>query len=175
MLCDMCKENSATVHFVKIVNGVKQELNICEDCANKSQQGFGMGSDFKMDTPFTFQNILSGLVDYINKSSQNVRTMEASCPKCGMSYTEFKQSGLMGCSHCYESFGPAILPVIKRVQGNIEHIGKIPLKAGKEIMGKKKLSQYKEQLQKSIIAEEYEKAAEIRDKIRALQNGGEEV
>jgi protein arginine kinase activator len=175
MLCDMCKENPATVHFVKVVNGTKQELNICEKCASKSQQGFGMGADIKMDAPFTFQNILSGLVDYINKSSQNVRTMEASCPKCGMSYSEFKQSGLMGCSQCYESFGPAILPVIKRVQGNVEHIGKIPLKAGKEIMGKKRLSELKEQLQRAILGEEYEKAAEIRDKIRELQNEGKEV
>lgn len=174
MLCDMCKANPATVHIVKVVNGAKQELNICESCA-KSSQGFGIPGDLKMQSPFTFQNVLSGLVDYINQSSNSQRNMEVVCSKCGMSYSDFKKLSLMGCSECYSSFGQFITPVIKRVQGNSEHIGKVPLKSGKEIMEKKQMENLKEQLQKAILSEEYEKAAELRDKIRELQSNDKEV
>ena len=53
MLCERCNVNPANVHIVKIVNGVKQETSICEQCA-KEQEGLGMGSDFNMDSPFFF-------------------------------------------------------------------------------------------------------------------------
>lgn len=174
MLCDKCKVNSATVHVVEVINGKKQELNICENCT-KSLESFTIQDDISMDSPFTFQNVLSGLVNYINKASHSAMDVEVGCPKCGMSYFEFKQLGLMGCSDCYKSFGPFIIPVIKRVQGSTEHVGKIPLKAGNDIMQRKKLEGLRELLQKAILAEEYEKAAELRDKIRELQNTNKEV
>lgn len=168
MLCEMCKQKNASVHFVRVVNGVKQTLNICEGCAKQSQ-GFAFTEDVKLESPFTFQSMLSGLVDYINQSSHSIRNTETVCPNCGMTYGEFKQRGLMGCGACYKQFSPTIMPVIKRVQGNIEHIGKIPVKSGKEIMEKKRLMSLKEELQKAILEEEYEKAAQLRDKIREIQ------
>jgi protein arginine kinase activator len=174
MVCEKCKVNPAAVHIVKVVNGVKQELNICEECA-KSYQGFPVSGDKKMESPFTFQNVLSGLVDYINQTSNWQRSTEETCPTCGMSYTEFKKSGLMGCNNCYKNFASIVTPVIKRVQGNTEHIGKLPLKSGKVIMEKKLMDNLKEQLQKAIINEEFEEAAKIRDKIRELQNNNKEV
>lgn len=167
MLCEMCKKNNASVHIVRVINGIKQTLNICESCAKQSQ-GFTFG-EIQLEAPFTFQNMLSGLVDYINQSSHGTRNTESICPNCGMTYGEFKQKGLMGCAMCYKHFSSTIMPVIKRVQGNTEHIGKIPVKSGKEIMERKKLLNLKEELQKAILEEEYEKAAEIRDRIREIQ------
>lgn len=167
MLCEMCKQNNASVHIVRVVNGAKQTLNICESCAKQSQ-GFAFGES-QLESPFTFQNMLSGLVDYINQSSHTRRNTEAVCSNCGMTYGDFKQKGLMGCETCYKQFDSTITPVIKRVQGNIEHVGKIPVKSGKEILERKKLMNLKEELQKAILEEEYEKAAEIRDRMRALQ------
>ena len=35
MYCDKCKTNIATVHIVKVINGVKQEFNLCQDCAKR--------------------------------------------------------------------------------------------------------------------------------------------
>jgi protein arginine kinase activator len=169
MLCEMCRVNNASVHIVKVINGIKQELNICDKCA-KSTEGLGFIGDSKLDAPFTFQNILSGLMEYANQSSHSIKNTEAKCPRCGISYGEFKQKGLMGCEDCYKFFSSTLMPVIKRVQGNVEHIGKIPLKAGKDIMEKKRLRNLKEELQKAVLAEEYEKAAELRDLIRQLQN-----
>lgn len=172
MLCENCHKNEANVHFTQIINGVKQEYNLCEICA-KEVQGFSMGSDFGFGPSFSFQNILSGLMDYMSPPVQVNKAQELACKNCGTTFKDFKKNGLLGCSECYETFVQSLTPVIKRVQGNVEHTGKIPKKMGKGIMEKKRLSKLKEELQKAIANEEYEKAAEIRDMIKSLQKGEE--
>jgi protein arginine kinase activator len=174
MLCDKCKKNNVSVHIVKIINGEKQELNLCEDCARENNE-IDISDTFKFDNTFSFQNILSGLVDYFNQGQKENKPVEAACLTCGTTYGDFKKRGFLGCDSCYKYFNSALTPVIKRVQGNIEHVGKIPLKAGKDIVEKRKLVMLKEELQKSILMEEYEKAAKLRDEIRALQKGEGEV
>lgn len=165
MLCDRCKKNDATVHVVKIVNGVKQELRLCEECA-RAGNGTGLNDMSSYGNSFSFQNVFSGLIDYMNQSSQNSRQAEMTCPHCNTTYGEFKKKGLMGCDKCYEYFSSTLTPVIKSVQGSLEHVGKIPVKAGEGITSKRKLIKLKEELQQAILLEEYERAASIRDEIK---------
>ena len=33
MICESCKKNNASVHMIDVVNNSKQELHLCEDCA----------------------------------------------------------------------------------------------------------------------------------------------
>lgn len=168
MLCENCKKNEASVHFTQIINGNRQELNICESCA-KDLDNFDMGGDMGFGPSFSFQNILSGIMDYMSPAPHINKAQELVCKNCGTAYSQFKKYGLLGCSECYDNFSATLAPVIKRVQGNIEHVGKIPKKLGKEIMEKKRLLKLKEDLQKAIASEEFEKAAEIRDLIKSLQ------
>lgn len=169
MLCDICKEREATIHITKIVNGVKQDINLCSECAKQSEQ-FNMVQDIDIMAPFSFPNILSGLMDYVNMTTtKSDRPIDLVCKNCGATYREFKKNGLLGCSECYENFKPTILSIIKGVQSNVEHVGKIPKRSGGELVQKKKIIKLKEELQKSIALEEYEKAAEIRDKIREIE------
>lgn len=169
MICDMCKKNEATVHITKIVNGSKQDHNLCEKCAmKKGELNFGSHIDFV--SPFSFQHILSGIMDYISTANETQKSFDISCKNCGTTYNEFKEMGLLGCSECYQSFTSTLGPIIKRVQGNLEHTGKIPEKAGKDIIHKKRVLKLKEDLQKAIASEEYEKAAEVRDMIKKLQS-----
>lgn len=169
MLCESCKKNEATIHITKIINGVKRETNLCEKCA-KEKQGLEFNGDlFDAGTPFTFQNILSGIVDYINQANNIDKNVEPVCSNCGTTYSEFKKTGLLGCSQCYKNFKQTVMPIINRVQLGYEHTGKIPKKLGKNIIEKKRVVTLKEELQKAIAAEEYEKAAELRDKIKELQ------
>jgi protein arginine kinase activator len=170
MLCELCKQNEATVYITKIINGNKQEMRICEKCA-KENEGINITGDVNFITPFSFQNILSGLMDYISQAqSTETKTLEPNCKKCGTTYNEFKKTGVFGCSECYKYFNSTLTPLIKRVQGSSENVGKIPQKSGKDLMERKRLIQLKDELQKAIATEEYEKAAKIRDSIRELQN-----
>lgn len=168
MLCDICKKNEATVHITKIINGMQQEFNICEKCA-KEKGEFGFVGQMDFSSPFTFQNILTGIMDYISNPNETQYNFDYSCKNCGITFKEFKRKGLVGCSECYKNFTEALNPIIKRVQGNLEHTGKIPSKAGKDIINKRKLLELKKSLQEAIATEEYEKAAQIRDAIKEIQ------
>lgn len=168
MLCDICKKNEATVHITKIVNGIKQDLNLCEKCAVENGE-LSFVPKINFVAPFSFQNILSGIMDYMNNSNEDTEDFDIICKNCGTSYREFKKTGFVGCSECYKEFSNILQPVIKRVQANLEHTGKIPKKAGKDIIDRRSLVKLKQDLQKSIALEEYEEAARIRDKIKELQ------
>ncbi len=169
MLCDKCQKNPATVHIVKMINGDKKEINLCQSCAQANTEMVLTGGFL---SPFSFQNILSGFVDYIGKNSQDNST-GIKCPSCGMSAEELKHTGLVGCEQCYKTFQNIINPIIQRVQGSTEHRGKFPKKESQELMSRKRMLKLKEELQKAIIAEEYEKAASLRDEIKSLQNNNE--
>lgn len=173
MLCDICKKNEATIHITKIINGTKQEINLCEKCAmEKGILNTVPQIDFV--SPFSFQNILSGIMDYmVNANNEQYKSFDISCKNCGTSYNEFKKTGLLGCSECYKNFSNILGPIIKRVQVNLDHKGKIPKRAGKNMIKEKKLLKLKADLKNAVSLEEYEKAATIRDMIKDIegQNG----
>lgn len=176
MICDVCKKNKATVHLTQIINGIKKEYNLCESCA-KEMNTISFIPDINIGKDFSFQNVIGGLIDYINGNSYKVEEKDVVCKNCGMSYKEFKDNGLLGCSECYTEFKEFLNPVVKRLHGSTEHMGKIPKKTCSCIIQKKKILKFKEDLNKAVAMEEYEKAAEIRDKIIELKkiNNGVEL
>lgn len=173
MLCEICKKNEANFYITKIVNGNKQQISLCENCA-KEFDGFNVSGEVGIISPFSLQNILSGLMDYMGELPNTNKGTEISCKNCGITLTEFKEKGLLGCSECYKNFSSTVNPVIYRVQGKVEHVGKIPKKSGKGIIERKRIIKLKEELQKAIALEDYEEAAKIRDKIRVFENNEKE-
>ncbi|MEW8957207.1 UvrB/UvrC motif-containing protein [Clostridium sp.] len=170
MLCEKCNKNKANVHIIKVINGIKQEMNLCDMCA-KDQENLSLTIDGSLESPFNFQNLISGLMDYINDGVNNENNINIQCPSCKTTYLEVRKKGLLGCNDCYKAFENYITPMIRGVQKDVEHVGKLPEKVGKEIIEKRKVLKLKEELQEAILSEEYEKAATIRDEIKKIQKG----
>ncbi|MCI5628187.1 MAG: excinuclease ABC subunit B, partial [Clostridium sp.] len=64
MLCQKCKKNQANVHLVKLVNGEKSDVWLCEECARKiSDISLGIPMNNTNINSDSFQNILSGFFD----------------------------------------------------------------------------------------------------------------
>lgn len=171
MLCEKCNKNEARIHLIKIINGEKTEVRICENCAKGiADKSSDMVISLKKEVQR--QNILGGFFEalYENKGQK----IDIVCKSCGLTYSEFNNGGILGCPKCYDNFCNSLKPMIKRFQGDIEHIGKIPKKVGDEFIEKKRINKLKEELQKAIIEEEYEKAARLRDNIKELQNHKDE-
>lgn len=168
--CERCNKYKANVHIVKMFEGIKKELNICEKCAKELGE-FNLNSIVNVENAFSL-NILGGLIEYFNNNQQSsiIKINDSKCPKCGTTYAEFKNSGFLGCDECYNQFIKILAIFIKRVQNSSEHVGKIPSRCGSDVIMKKELIMLRDKLQKAILAEEYEKAAEIRDNIKNIQN-----
>lgn len=165
MLCQRCNQKDANVHITKVINGVKTELHLCDECAKQSED---INMSFNLGMPMSFQNILDGFVEMLGGVQKTYE--EEVCPVCKMSFNDFRNKGRFGCSSCYTSFAPKITPIIKRIHGNIEHTGKVPKRTGGEFKVKRDIQRLKEELKIAINKEEYEKAAKIRDEIRKLES-----
>lgn len=100
-------------------------------------------------------------------------TSETVCKSCGMGINEFLRTGKLGCSNCYEAFNPQIKQLLKRIHGNTSHVGKIPKGASSKLKVKRKMEVLRQELAEAIVEENFEKAAEIRDKLKQIGEGGE--
>lgn len=165
MYCEECKKQPATVHLTSIVNGVKVESHLCEQCA--SQKGSLI---FDLNNKFSIPNLLGSFFGHTyNLEGLNAAPVNNVCPSCGMSFDTIRQTGRLGCSECYQAFEEELDPILRRIHGNSKHVGKIPSRGGERVLVQKKIGQLKNNLQQALAHEEYEKAAEIRDSIKSLE------
>lgn len=170
MMCQECNMRPATVHITKIVNGEKTQMHLCEECAKQKHLGFSMGMnpfDFDDAPGFSLGKLLSsffGEPEQISKKSDELK-----CDRCGLTFPRFTETGRFGCSNCYDAFKDHLDPMLRRIHGKTYHVGKVPRRAGSEIRMKNEISRLKRELQEAINAEEYERAAVIRDKIKEIE------
>ena len=161
MVCNICGQNEATIHLTEIVNNQMLEVHLCEACAEQK------GADFK--SHFDFNKLLTSLGDFCAELKPE-RIAKLICKECGISYEEFGRTGRLGCSTCYQSFEKLLMPLIKRVQRDLRHVGKVPQKATPDVKRAFELRELQERLRKSIQSETFEEAAKIRDLIQELED-----
>ncbi|MGH7198236.1 MAG: UvrB/UvrC motif-containing protein [Candidatus Omnitrophota bacterium] len=166
MLCDECGKNKATVHLTEIINEQITKLNLCEACAKEK------GSD--VEQHFGIADLLSALSDVKEAPSAPGVPSRNKCSHCGLTYEDFKKVGRLGCSECYAVFKPSLAPLLKRIHGSQQHLGKTPdpglLKEQKVASSlQTDLETAKQDLLKAVKKEEFEEAAALRDKIKFLE------
>lgn len=155
MRCQRCSKN-ATVHLTEIVNGEKTEKHLCEDCAQKE------GVTIKAQVP------ISELLDNLAVAQAEAQQLNSlSCPQCGISWSEFRKSGSLGCPHDYIAFEEPLHEILERAhEGACSHVGKIPQRSASHATDHLKLLMLRKTLRKAVADEDYEAAARIRDQIR---------
>lgn len=168
MLCEKCKKNEARINLVKIINGEKQQIWLCEECA-KNISNIPFLSSIPEGAGFPFQEVLNGLLTGVENVQKNVKEEKPVCPTCGLTYDEFKKIKKVGCSDCYFVFKNPIKAIIKNASNEKAHKGRIPQRIRNEFNQRDRLKSLKKQLQILISNEEYEKAAIIRDEIREIE------
>ena len=96
-----------------------------------------------------------------------------------MSWQEFKDTGLLGCPKDYELFLNQLGGVIERAQnGATHHTGKAidaaaraaPKKDDAVQLRLAEVNRLRKELAQAVEAESYERAAELRDRIQALES-----
>lgn len=181
MLCSICKSREANIFYTEIVGGVKKEQYLCEECAAEN-------TSLRLKLPFGGQEIslgglLSGMLEGAMEREEQQEENEApkshvSCSGCGLTFDEFKQSGQFGCAKCYQSFGKLLNRNLRNIQGADTHSGKQPknkVAAAEFDSDTEKLPELDEseklsmQLEQAIEREDYEMAAVLRDRLRALK------
>ena len=157
MNCEKCHKNHATYHLTAIENGVKKEAHLCEECARKS----GVGVKFN----FSIGDILGSLME----PKQSSKASQIKCSECGITYSEFKTKARLGCANDYEVFRTELLRLLEKIHGSTTHSGKTPRTVNSQIKKENELIRLKKDLDSVVKSEDFEKAAQIRDRIRVLE------
>ena len=159
-ICEVCNKRIATVHITNLV-GEKKEHHFCEECAKEK----GINPAPKM---IDIGQVLSSLIGAKSEAiDEKLGALE--CPRCGMTFRQFKSKGRLGCPYDYEAFKEGVVPIIEQIHHSTQHIGKVPSQAGPSAARLSALIKLRQSLAAAVSAENYEGAAELRDKISALE------
>lgn len=102
-------------------------------------------------------------------STPNTQYKDEICPVCQTRLSELAKTGKAGCSNCYTVFRPQLEYMLGRIHANTQHTGKVSESAGERLKVKKELETLKAALQAAIEGQNFEQAAVLRDKIKALE------
>ncbi len=163
MKCEMCGANEANVHLTEVVNGKVTKLHICEDCAKDKSED--------MQSHFGLTDLLSGLMDFgtaIPEGQINAE-IKVKCPACGITYQDFQKTGKFGCGKCYDTFDKNLSELLRKIHGADKHVGKMPFRGEEVLKDQQDFQRLKNELNELILAEEFEKAALLRDRIREME------
>lgn len=155
--CQICKK-SATVHLTQIVSNKIHKVHLCEDCAR--DKGVTDPEGFSLEELFS----KSGLVAESEGEEEGLV-----CRECGLSASDFRKNGRLGCPACYTHLGSLIVPILDNMHKGDAHRGKVPQRAMEMVSRSRLLSELEASLKTAVEEERYEDAAEIRDKLYQLR------
>lgn len=164
MLCQDCGKRESTVHFKQIINNQKVELNLCRQCADK--RGF---HNPIQGMPFPLAEFLASMVSTTSPTEKKRgRQPDPKCNFCGLSFSEFSKQGRFGCGQCYTAFRAQLTDLLRKIHGSNQHQGKFPSTKDDVMQPLREERKLQDELKKAIFAEDFEKAALIRDRLRTL-------
>ena len=162
MLCDVCKERDATVTLTHAVKGEVNVLHLCQRCAAER------GIETTVTTPL--KNMIADYLPAVQHQAALAQAESLQCPFCSMTLQDFRESGRLGCASCYGTFEQSLRALLRRVHGNARHVGRQYEPPPTDLLHEATaLGELRERLRRAISQEEFEQAAQLRDKIKGLE------
>ncbi|MGL6197149.1 MAG: UvrB/UvrC motif-containing protein [Thermoguttaceae bacterium] len=167
MKCQKC-ERPASFHITELTGNKPHELHLCEEHARSYLNGSGELAETTSELVATLSQNMTEQVSLSQASEELKGIDQKTCPICGITFFDFRTRGRLGCPNDYVCFDEQLSPLILSIHGSVEHVGKSPLRVGKAEDERIILIRLRKELEEAISKEEYEKASEIRDKIRSI-------
>ncbi len=183
MKCNICKKREATIHIQEVINNNVKTLHLCEECAKTH----GLNTEL-MDIGFNvvdffnnYSNTDTGIANKVENKIPGFKKVDLTeeiffededivyCPKCGITYHQFLETGKAGCGYCYVAFKDHVKSILRRVHGSTLHVGKVPENLEKPLAINREIIKLDNRLKIAVKNEKYESAAKIRDRIAFLK------
>lgn len=168
MKCDRCASEEASVHVTQVVQNQSRVLHLCPSCARElgfaaptPPAGFPLGE---------FLAKLGGGDGEIGRAVAPAQDPTRTCAFCGLTFRKFRETGRLGCPHCYVTFEAHLRGLLQRIHPSTQHVGKVYLPPNPTRSDvRRRLETLRQRLQRAVDGEEFERAAELRDEIRQLE------
>ena len=171
MKCQHC-DRQAVFHITELEAGAVRELHLCEDHARTYLNQSEAAAESGESKPGT---ALAGPLG-VGQTAEDLSALDQkACSMCGITFFEFRNQGRLGCPNDYVQFEKELEPLIANIHGSTEHIGRGPRQAGVVEMPPEGTEQFsraiglRREMKDAIVREDYEKAKENRDLIRAIE------
>lgn len=161
MKCERCQQNEASCFYEINTNGSVHTLALCSACAKQSGVE---GEVFFPAFDGGFGNLFQSLFEGPKKPASG-----KACPSCKTTWRELASRGRPGCPQCYLTFGEELEPTLRSMHGNTTHTGRAPAKASEKRERESRLAALRREMSEAIASENFERAATLRDEIRALE------
>ncbi len=158
MLCEDCGKKEATLVYKEVIGDKVKEYHLCEACAQK--RGLGKPKS-------SWAELLLGMAKGL--SSEHKKEEERLSCTCGLTFSEFRRGGKLGCVNCYSAFSEKLDPLLQRIHGATKHVGKIATKDDDYLRTRREIIKLEEQLRRAVAREDFEAAAKIRDQIKKCE------
>ncbi len=161
MLCENCGATEAVVHLTQIVNNKMSVCHLCEKCA--AAKG--------LETPEPAANFpLTDFLAQMGGEGPEEGPDMGRCSFCGFTSSDFRETGRLGCPHCWATFEPHLRGLLRRIHGGTNHVGKVYLPPDPTVTElEKRLDGLRRKLDRAVDAEDFERAARLRDQIRSME------
>ena len=163
MQCGQCHEREAVVHLTQIANDQVVTVHLCERCA--AEKGVeSAGAVAKTPIGSFLASMGKGLSVELGGAGG---AAAGKCLTCGATLEDFRESGRLGCADCYRTFEAPLRDLLRRLHGSSRHIGEryVP-RGGETVASEPSDSDLRERLRLAVETENFELAAELRDRLR---------
>jgi protein arginine kinase activator len=161
MLCESCGERDGVVTLTTIVNNQVKQERLCEPCAAQR------GVETTIAAP---KHPLGALLQAAQQQLTAPSGEAGRCTFCGSTMNDFRTTGRWGCARCYGTFEASMRELLRRVHGNSRHAGQAYEPPQPQLDERATiLGELKERLRRAIETEQFELAADLRDRIRVME------
>jgi protein arginine kinase activator len=165
--CEVCGEEPATIHLLRVVDGTVTHTHLCPGCAEEvAEQADGLA--LVLAVPSALRNLTKQVPLGEPLAEQAGSDAGGFCPICGTTLSDVKESGLLGCANCYEVFSDYLERSLLDGVQTTEHLGKIPRRGPETDNLRHEIMRLERMLRELVATERFEEAAGVRDRLSEL-------
>ncbi|WP_164103430.1 UvrB/UvrC motif-containing protein [Candidatus Laterigemmans baculatus] len=163
MKCQHC-EKPATFHITELTEPTgPQILHLCEEHAR------GYLTQEAASPAASVAGVLAKQLKLGQTADELAKLDQKECPVCGITFYDFRNAGRLGCPYDYTAFEKDLVPLLVNIHDAQAHRGKRPRRLAPSADRQAELIRLRRDMEEAIEREDYERASEVRDKIRGLE------
>lgn len=165
--CEVCGEQPATMHLLRVVDGAVSHTHLCPSCAEGvAEQTNGLALVLAVPAVLRHLGKKAGDGEVVSPLPSDAN--ESFCGVCGTTLTDVKESGMVGCSKCYQMFAEHLQASLAGDAQPVEHLGKMPRRRPESDVLGHEIMRLQRMLRELVEFERFEEAAGVRDRLTEL-------
>ena len=169
-MCEECGKREAMCIVGVAMGEQMTQRHLCQECMARMSMSIATGN---------IGQLLGSLMEAVGHMPEAVQPKQEApkpqlprenntCPSCGMTLHDFIKRGTLGCGACYGAFAKHITPVLEKLNSDTEYRGRSPLSTQEDQQRRREMEKLQRSMEEAAQAEDFERAAQLRDKLRAL-------